>query len=145
MLSKVHKASDKARRFLQNKATLFVRNLTMTKNTSKVQALYDLCNTTFTPSPSGSSPPSSQALQRLCSLLGISHFLSFLLVSFSFVSKFTSLCALCKVWLNYGNGYCTLCQFFFFSFGVFIADLKNLILGVLLIGYYNLKLVLKSR
>ncbi|XP_030940835.1 plant cysteine oxidase 3 isoform X2 [Quercus lobata] len=69
MLSKFHKASDKARRFLQNKATLFVRNLTMTKNTSKVQALYDLCNTTFTPSPSGASPPSSQAIQRLCSLL----------------------------------------------------------------------------
>lgn len=69
MFSKFQKASDKARIFLQNKASgaVFPRHLSMTNESSKVQALYDLCRKTFT--PSGTPLPSSQAVQRLTSLL----------------------------------------------------------------------------
>ena len=63
----------------------------MTKNNSKVQALYDHCNNTFTPS---STSPSPQASQSICSLLGISQFLSFLLIAFSFMCKLKKICAL---------------------------------------------------
>lgn len=71
MFSKFQKASDKARIFLQHKAScsVFLRHLSMTQKSSKVQALYDLCNKTFTPSASGTPPPSSQAVQRLSSIL----------------------------------------------------------------------------
>ncbi|GLU20293.1 hypothetical protein SLE2022_365010 [Rubroshorea leprosula] len=37
------------------------------KSSPKVQVLYDLCKKTFT--PSGTPPPSPQAIQKLCSLL----------------------------------------------------------------------------
>ncbi|MCL7036848.1 hypothetical protein MKW94_019063 [Papaver nudicaule] len=40
----------------------------MTKNSSSIQALYGLCRKTFT-TPSGTPPASSQAIQKLCSLL----------------------------------------------------------------------------
>lgn len=72
MFSNIQKASDKARSFLQTKATVFLRQLSMTNyNSSKVQALYELCNNTFTSSDSGSGTPplSSHAFQALCSLL----------------------------------------------------------------------------
>jgi hypothetical protein len=72
MFSNIQKASDKARSFLQTKATVFLRQLSMTNNnSSKVQALYELCNNTFTSSDSGSGTPplSSHAFQTLCSLL----------------------------------------------------------------------------
>ncbi|KAG2664419.1 hypothetical protein I3843_16G077900 [Carya illinoinensis] len=69
MFSKFQKASDKVTIFLQIKdsCSMFLRHLSMTKKTSKVQALYDLCSKTFTPSPT--PLPSSQAVQRLSSLL----------------------------------------------------------------------------
>ncbi|KAH9778399.1 Plant cysteine oxidase 3 [Citrus sinensis] len=75
MLSKLQKASDKVGLFLQNKpfstAWLqfqFQRHFHMErKNSSKVQGLYDFCKKTFT--PSGTPPPSSQAVRDLCSLL----------------------------------------------------------------------------
>ncbi|KAH9722437.1 Plant cysteine oxidase 3 [Citrus sinensis] len=75
MLWKLQKASDKVRLFLQNKpfstAWLqfqFQRHFHMErKNSSKVQGLYDFCKKTFT--PSGTPPPSSQAVRDLCSLL----------------------------------------------------------------------------
>jgi hypothetical protein len=76
MFSKFQKASDKARIFLQHRVNscVFLRHLSMSKKSSKVQALYDLCNQTFTPSASGTPPPSSQAVQSLSSLLGICQF-----------------------------------------------------------------------
>lgn len=77
MLSKLQKASDKARLFFPNTAlvaTCFQKYIHMAKKTSssssKVQALYELCKRNFT--PSGTPPPSSQAVHDLCSLLGIS-------------------------------------------------------------------------
>ncbi|GAB4848085.1 Plant cysteine oxidase 3 [Ancistrocladus abbreviatus] len=39
----------------------------MTKNSSTIQAVYELCKRTFT--PSGTPPPSAQAVQKLCSFL----------------------------------------------------------------------------
>ncbi|KAJ4713293.1 Plant cysteine oxidase [Melia azedarach] len=76
MLSKLQKASDKARLFFPNTAlvaTCFQKYIHMAKKTSssssKVQALYELCKRNFT--PSGTPPPSSQAVHDLCSLLDI--------------------------------------------------------------------------
>ena len=70
MFSKFQKASDKIRLILQNKVdcSVFVRSLSMNhRQSSKVQAIYDLCKTSLTPT---SSPLSSQTIQNLCSLLG---------------------------------------------------------------------------
>ncbi|OMO60919.1 hypothetical protein CCACVL1_23806 [Corchorus capsularis] len=73
MFSKFQKATDKAMVFLQRKAlsTLYIpkRKLHMAMNTPtpKVQLLYDLCKSTFT--PSGFSSASSQPVHKLCSLL----------------------------------------------------------------------------
>ncbi|XP_044476530.1 plant cysteine oxidase 3-like [Mangifera indica] len=74
MLSNFQKASGKARIFLQNKTLVFTtclrKQLHMAKKTSsssKIQTLYDLCRKNFT--PSGSPPPSSQAIHGLCSFL----------------------------------------------------------------------------
>lgn len=63
--------------FLPFLVLFFVFFSSMTKNNSKVQALYDHCNNTLTSSPS----PSPQVSQSICSLLGISQFLSFLLIN----------------------------------------------------------------
>ena len=51
----------------------------MAKKGSSIQALYDLCRKTF--SPSGTHPPSSQAINKLSSLLGISLFLLLCLIA----------------------------------------------------------------
>ncbi|KAF4398809.1 hypothetical protein G4B88_028172 [Cannabis sativa] len=73
MFSKFQKATDKLRTFVHkrtNYCRAFGRPPTMTKNSSsnpKIQTLYDLCNKTFT--PSGSPPPTSEAIQRICSVL----------------------------------------------------------------------------
>ncbi|CAL9023367.1 unnamed protein product [Prunus brigantina] len=40
----------------------------MARKSSKVEALYELCQNTFT--PSGSLHPSSAAINKLCSVLG---------------------------------------------------------------------------
>ncbi|XP_038687210.1 plant cysteine oxidase 3 isoform X2 [Tripterygium wilfordii] len=77
MLSKLQRATDKARLFLQIKnqalSTLFFTRHVSMGNTSpsKVQALYELCKTSFT--PSGSPPPSSHAIQKIYSLLDTVH------------------------------------------------------------------------
>jgi len=49
------------------------RYFSMRPQNSKVQTLYDHCKTIF--SPSGTPPPSSQALQKLSSILGMSLWL----------------------------------------------------------------------
>ncbi|KAM6593742.1 hypothetical protein CsatA_001445 [Cannabis sativa] len=73
MFSKFQKATDKLRTFVHkrtNYCRAFGRPSTMTKNSSsnpKIQTLYDLCNKTFT--PSGSPPPTSEAILRICSVL----------------------------------------------------------------------------
>ncbi|XP_031405508.1 plant cysteine oxidase 3 isoform X2 [Punica granatum] len=73
MFPEFQKTTDKVRLFfLQKRADFGFRrhsSTAMAKNrsSSKVQALYDLCKKTFT--PSGTPPPSPQAAQRLCSLL----------------------------------------------------------------------------
>ncbi|GLT76541.1 hypothetical protein SLA2020_481940 [Shorea laevis] len=74
MSLKFQNGIDKARifRFLQNTALYTLcfqrRKVHMAKNNSpKVQVLYDLCKNNFT--PSGTPPPSSQDVQKLCSLL----------------------------------------------------------------------------
>ncbi|XP_062116875.1 plant cysteine oxidase 3-like [Humulus lupulus] len=73
MFSKFQKATDKLRTFVQkrtNNCRAFGRPLSMMKKSSsnpKIQTLYDLCKKTFT--PSGSPPPSSEAIQRICSVL----------------------------------------------------------------------------
>ena len=79
--------SDKMRALLQNTDTVFSsfrRYLSMRQQRSKVQALYDHCKTIFT--PSGNPPPSSQEIQKLYSILGISFpefsFFRFLLIIF---------------------------------------------------------------
>lgn len=51
----------------------FRRYFSMRHQTPKVQALYDHCNNIFT--SSGIPPPSSQALHKLSSILGILFFL----------------------------------------------------------------------
>ncbi|KAK2663517.1 hypothetical protein Ddye_002091 [Dipteronia dyeriana] len=74
MLSKFEKTIDKARLFLHNYTSLLrvccrPRQLHMAKKTtpSKVQALYELCKKTFTPSATPHLP--YQAVHNLCSLL----------------------------------------------------------------------------
>ncbi|KAJ4823573.1 hypothetical protein Tsubulata_029689 [Turnera subulata] len=79
MFSRLQKATDKAKRRilvgLQNKnyyGPCFRSHVNMVEqsspsSSSKVQALYELCKMTFT--PSGTPPPSAQAIQRLCSVL----------------------------------------------------------------------------
>ncbi|WCJ22039.1 hypothetical protein M5689_004145 [Euphorbia peplus] len=75
MLSKIHQATDKARSLLvgiRNNplfSVCFRTHANMvdhSSSSSKVQALYDLCSTTFTP---GLPPPSSPAVHKFCSLL----------------------------------------------------------------------------
>lgn len=76
MLSRLRKATDKAKNILatlqnNNYSLCFRNHVNMVEqsssSSSKVQALYELCTRTFT--PLGTSAPSSQAVQRLCSLL----------------------------------------------------------------------------
>jgi len=65
--------SDKLRVVIENKDMVFSslrRYFSMRHQSSKVQALYEHCKTIL--SPSGSPPPSSQALQKLSSILGMS-------------------------------------------------------------------------
>ncbi|KAM0979991.1 hypothetical protein ACFX13_016032 [Malus domestica] len=59
MLPKFQKATDKLRTFRSHTS--------MARKNSKVQALYELCQTIFT--PSGSPPPSPPAIDKLCSVL----------------------------------------------------------------------------
>ncbi|XP_034894258.1 plant cysteine oxidase 3 isoform X2 [Populus alba] len=76
MFSKFRNATDKARKLAiehQNCLLPFIpcfRNLInmveQQNSSSKVQASYELCRKTFTPS---GAPPSSSAIQKLCSLL----------------------------------------------------------------------------
>ncbi|PPD80310.1 hypothetical protein GOBAR_DD22771 [Gossypium barbadense] len=75
MFSEIQKVTDKAMVFLQKKAlsALYIpkQKLHMAMNNTtapKVQLLYDLCKTTFTPSGLSSSP-SPQPIHKLCSLL----------------------------------------------------------------------------
>ncbi|KAJ7978809.1 Plant cysteine oxidase [Quillaja saponaria] len=70
MSSKFQQISDKLRIFIQQSKAIFVpfrKHSGMKQNSSKIQALYDHCKNTFT--PSRATPPSSQAIQKLCSLL----------------------------------------------------------------------------
>ncbi|KAM2487580.1 hypothetical protein ACFX1W_039490 [Malus domestica] len=69
MFPKFQKATDKMRTFLQNgpNFTAFRSHTSMARKSSKVQALYELCQTVFT--PSGSPPPSSPAINKLRSVL----------------------------------------------------------------------------
>lgn len=53
--------------------------MTKKSSSSSIQALYDLCKKCF--SPSRSAPPSSQVIQKLCSLLGTSLLVPFDLCS----------------------------------------------------------------
>lgn len=91
MFSNVQKAADKARLFLQNitlAALKFQKQIHMAKDSSpKVQAVYELCKESFT--PSAAPLASSQVIQKLCSLLGISPF-SFL-VAFGIPERNVSL------------------------------------------------------
>lgn len=66
----LQRGSDKFRRFLRNRAnnfTLLGNHTSMARQSSKVEALYELCKKTFT--PSGSPPPSSAAINKISSLL----------------------------------------------------------------------------
>ncbi|KAK8692991.1 hypothetical protein V6N13_070591 [Hibiscus sabdariffa] len=74
MFSEIQKVTDKAMVFLQQKAlsALYIpkQKLHMAMNNTnspKVQLLYDLCKSTFTPSSLSSAP--SQPVHKLCSLL----------------------------------------------------------------------------
>ncbi|VVA21379.1 PREDICTED: plant cysteine [Prunus dulcis] len=69
MFPKFQKASDKLRMLVQNRANFsaFRSHTSMARKSSKVQALYELCQNMFT--PSGSPPPSSAAINKLCSVL----------------------------------------------------------------------------
>ncbi|XP_020532368.1 plant cysteine oxidase 3 isoform X4 [Jatropha curcas] len=74
MFSKFYQATDKARRILLGArknwpfAVYFRSHVNMVEQSpsTKVQALYDLCKNTFTPSE---IPSSSPAINKLCSLL----------------------------------------------------------------------------
>ncbi|TKY73256.1 Plant cysteine oxidase 3 [Spatholobus suberectus] len=71
MSSKLRQSlSDNLRVVIENKNMVFSsfrRYFSMRRQSSKVQALYDHCKTML--SPSGTAPPSSQALQKLSSIL----------------------------------------------------------------------------
>lgn len=102
MFKEFQKAADKARVrlfLLQKRADIGFRRFStaMAKNrSSKVQALYDFCKKTFT--PSGTLPPSPQAVQKLRSLLGTPQFpLSSLAIS--------KVLVFFKGWLNLSRGY----------------------------------------
>jgi hypothetical protein len=92
MFSKFRNATDKARKLAiehENCLLPFIpcfRNLInmveQQNSSSKVQASYELCRKTFTPS---GAPPSSSAIQKLCSLLGIPPFLPFYLLCIFFL------------------------------------------------------------
>ncbi|XP_062027640.1 plant cysteine oxidase 3 [Rosa rugosa] len=69
----LQKASDKFRVFLEKRVHFGVSRsqTSMARQSSKVEAIYELCKKTF--SPSGSPPPSAEAVSKLSSLLDAIH------------------------------------------------------------------------
>ncbi|KAL6182958.1 hypothetical protein ACLB2K_044369 [Fragaria x ananassa] len=69
----LQKGCDKFRSFVEKRVNfgVFRSHTSMKRQSSKVEAIYELCKKTFT--PSGSAPPSAEAVRKLSSLLDAVH------------------------------------------------------------------------